>query len=298
MTRPLHRSGDADGRRCIWSFRDTALGLVQRAMGDFERPWVLYAWLVCLTVAGSARAEDTPPPTRAFPPVAESSKPNSLDPPTAVPGPAPGPPPNAVVAPPAAGSGNRNAPTGYSPWFPPGGYYAPRNPDRPAPEQEEQPNRWDRNNLLEVHLGLGTPYGFLGVAYEHDLARYFGFVVGGGMGAEGGQAAASVRARIPFLSMALSFELSWSGGPYEWRSCKACYLGDYDTKRWDFAHWVNVSPAIELRAATGFNAHFYMGLGEPLNQRDVCVEARRSEIDCSGSKPTLFFLGLSLGAAL
>ncbi len=71
------------------------------------------------------------------------------------------------------------------------------------PTQEEQLSRWDRNNLLEVHLGLGTPYGFLGVAFERDLARYFGSVVGGGMGSEGGQVAAGVRARIPFVSVAL-----------------------------------------------------------------------------------------------
>ncbi len=127
------------------------------------------------------------------------------------------------------------------------------------PPTPGQPNRWDRDDLLEVHLGLGTPYGFIGVAYERDLARYFGFVVGGGMRSEGGQAAAGVHARIPFTSMALGFELIWSGGPYEWDDCIPYCLDDHDSKRWDFAHCINIGPALEPRSAAGFNARFLHG---------------------------------------
>ncbi len=269
-------------------------------MTHFERRAVLCVCLACLSVVGSARAQDTPPPTRAFPPAVEPATAPSAPAPATVPGQSPNAP--GVPSTPASGypyaptSGYPPAPTPYRPWTPPG--YPPSDRVASVPAQDDAADRWDRNNLLEAHLGIGTPYGYAGVAYERVLVRYFGLVFGGGMGSAGPQAVAGIRARIPFGSVALGAELSWSGGPYDWSRCRAFCLDDYDTKHWDFAHWVNVSPAVELRSAAGFNARLYMGLGELLNDPDVCYDAHSDDQECGGSGPTLFFLGFSLGATL
>ncbi|MEZ4224560.1 MAG: hypothetical protein R3B13_26655 [Polyangiaceae bacterium] len=182
------------------------------------------------------------------------------------------------------------APTYNQPWAPP----VRDDRDRASPEEDD---RWDRPNLLEFHVGLGTPYGAFGVAYVRDVARYFGFVVGGGKGSEGPQAVAGVRARIPLSSVAISAELSWSGGPYRWDSCGVLCFRDSDVKQWDFAHWLNVSPALEYRSAGGFSTRFYLGVGGLLNDADQCYNTDHSD-GCSGSDDLLFFLGVSLGAAL
>lgn len=223
------------------------------------------------SVASASLAQMTDPPTRSFPPVEAPAAVPPASPSTAPPPPA-GVPPPAVFAP-----------------YPAPMDFRPRDPARARPK-----DRWrDRDMLIEGHLGIGTPYGTLGIALEIDAIEYFGFVVGGGAGAAGPQIATGFRARAPLGFVALGGELTWSGGPYESTDCHLYCFRDRGVARWDFAHWINVSPAIELRTGSGFSARFYAGAGKLLNPGDgECI----GDIHCRSTDP-LAFAGFALGAA-
>ncbi len=232
----------------------------------------LFVWLACVSVAESARSDVTEPPTRAFPLLPERETQPSQAPasPPVVPN---DPPPHRIQA----------------RWYPPARA-------RGTGAEPVERDRWiDRSHLLEAHLGFGTPLGHFGIALQTDLEPYFSLVAGAGIGGSGPQVAAGVRARAPMGSVALGAELSWSGGSYNWKKCRAlCVENEFDAKRWNFAHWINLSPALEFRSSGGFNARFYVGLGKVLNPGDgVCSV----DDGCGSSDRLLFFTGIALGVA-
>jgi hypothetical protein len=208
--------------------------------------------LLGIIVVRDARSQGTQLPTRAFPPVPSDAQAPQAHEETVAPTLEP-PPPTRV------------------PWSLPPPVWQPTADD---PRDEPARDRWDdRPLLVEAHLGFGTPYGLLGAALAADIARYFGFVVGGGHGMSGLQIAMGVRARVPLTGVAFGAELSWSGGPYEGR----CYVGCPGIEQlerpteWTFAHWINIAPAIDLRTEGGFNARIYGGYAGLLNVSDgIC----------------------------
>ena len=142
-------------------------------------------------------------------------------------------------------------------------------------------------------MGIGGPYGALGASVEFDPIPHFGFVTGGGLGFAGPQVAAGIRARIPLGAIAIAGELTWSGGQYEWTDCHVYCFDDHEVEAWNFAHWLNASPALEVRTGSGFSARFYLGVAKLLNPGDgVC--RGRAECRTPGEMP---FGGVAFGGA-
>lgn len=232
-----------------------------------------------LAVASHSQPQTHEVPTRAFPPMPDEPAPQ--------PSPPAPPPEQRLGAPPPA----------RAHWAPPPQAWPAPGPDAGA-TADDKPDRWeDRPTLLEGHFGFGTPYGVLGIAAEQALARYFALVGGGGLGGAGPQVAGGVRARVPIAWIAFALELTWSGGPYDHEKCRIyCFDQDESYEHWDFAHWLNVAPAVEFRSQGGFSARVYAGLATILNPASAQCVGRDEQPDCYGDEQ-LPFAGVAFGGA-
>jgi hypothetical protein len=154
-----------------------------------------------------------------------------------------------------------------------------------ARARAEEPDNWERRpDAVELHLGAGTPVGYVGLVYDRTLFGPFSGSVGLGVGSarEGGslQLAAGARGRVLHTAEdALYLELGWSTGGYRALDGTGGLFPSHSTTSSEpityavRAHWLNVLVGGELRADGGFALRAYAGLARILDSGSLrCVD--------------------------
>jgi hypothetical protein len=155
---------------------------------------------------------------------------------------------------------------------------------------------------FELHLGLGTPLGFIGVALDYAVTPMLSVNAGVGLGGSGPQGAVSARLRIPSFSAhsAPYIGLGLSGGPYTpWSLCIPAGEGDCSPPayHWDTAYWVNFEAGGEMRTPSNVTIRAYAGLGWMLNPGDGQTGEPPGVAGPAGDQ-WLFYLGGAIGYAV
>lgn len=155
--------------------------------------------------------------------------------------------------------------------------------------------------VLEGHVGLGTPYGFLGVAEDYGVHPHLALNLGGGLGGSGPLAAGMARFRLPFGSHAASLESGLSLGRNEQRDKE--FMGEETraTYAWSPAIWGHFGVGFESRSgAWQWRASF--GYARVLNESQFNCSSEEDRCGDEDSAPRhmwqIPYLGLALGYAL
>jgi len=173
-----------------------------------------------------------------------------------------------------------------------------------------------RPNAVELHVGAGTPVGYVGLVYDRviwgPLSASAGFGVGSERNASGSlQLAAGARARaLHTRHDALYLGLDYSTGA--WRDFGDPIGGlfpDHSREHVENVvyservHWLNALIGGEFRSQAGFVFRIYAGIGTMLNPGSRrCIEqvsrqpCRLSEDDYGD--PSIPIAGLALGATM
>jgi hypothetical protein len=186
--------------------------------------------------------------------------------------------------------------------------------DFEAPEAQSSPwvtDPW----ALELHAGLGTPVGYLGVALDYSPLRWLSIDAGVGIGSgrEGGSAHAALGARARLLR--LGERRIYAGVDYSTGGWVATSLdpvgglaprhGGSEDSRVVYAkrlHWVQPAVGIEQRFASGALLRLYAGMAVLMNPDGLRCEWRsgaRCEVDREDRQihRTFPFVGGAFGAS-
>lgn len=158
----------------------------------------------------------------------------------------------------------------------------------------------DRPLVLEGHLGLGSPYGFLGAAADYHLLRHLALTLGGGVGASGPLGAGMARFRLPFGRFAVSLESGLSVGRHQADDDAGLMAEEtIATYVWSPAAWWHTGAGIEGRnGALQWRAS--LGFATILNDSDFSCT---SDLDRCGSDSAprdlrqVPYVGFALGYA-
>lgn len=164
-------------------------------------------------------------------------------------------------------------------------------PARPVEETPRLESPFvQRRVVVNLHLGLDTPYGMGGIALDVSPAEALALEAGAGLGGAGPQVAVMPRARLVLGSArrdALSFGFGGAVGPHESGAggdgllapMSAMSHASPDTKVWERAWWLAgeiswerrmLPSALAVRAYAGFKAmlnpsdyrcEYYLGYG-------------------------------------
>jgi hypothetical protein len=170
---------------------------------------------------------------------------------------------------------------------------------QPAPPAEEDPEQ--RPLVLEGHLGLGSPYGFVGAAADYRVVRHLSLNLGGGLGGSGPLGAGMARLRLPFGHYAASLEGGVSIGRAE-RSDKDGLMAE-ETKAtyvWSPAVWGHVGVGFEGRDGA-FQWRVSVGYAQVLNADSFSCSSSSNRCGSDSAPSHLWqipYAGLALGYAL
>lgn len=166
-------------------------------------------------------------------------------------------------------------------------------PEVAAKERPDGRSVWEQRPLvIETQLGLGAPYGLIGLGIDASVLPWLALSAGAGTNAAGLQLAAQGRLQLApgGGSFAIGVDAGVSRGPYD--SVGLC-LEKCDDPSWDPAWWANFALSFVGRASTGFNARGFVGAGVLLNPGDAeCFDCEERE------GAWIFMLGVALGYAL
>lgn len=160
---------------------------------------------------------------------------------------------------------------------------------------------WSRRPLaVEAHLGLWSPYGYVGAAVDYSALDYVGFTAGLGKGASGLLVGAMGRARLPIGRVAPYLELGLSLGSHQSDGCSTfdCQSGD-GVWEWDVAAWGMAGVGLESRFADSFSFRLYGGAQKVLNEGSATCESLTGACG-SGPNHTATeapYVGLAMGYA-
>lgn len=181
-------------------------------------------------------------------------------------------------------------------------------------DEAPPPDRWEAMpDALEIHAGLGTPVGYLGLAYDRVLWSRWSANVGFGVGSgrEGGSLHLATGTRFRVFQDrggALYLGADYSTGGFRYVGIDVTPGFPHSgggTERVIFServHWLQGSIGIESRSASGAVFRPYLGLAIMLNP-----DSRRCVDEQSGRSCTTSFrdyagdsiavLGLAIGGA-
>jgi hypothetical protein len=165
--------------------------------------------------------------------------------------------------------------------------------------RDTDPSR--RPLVLEGHLGLGTPYGFLGVAADYGVLRHLALNLGGGLGGSGPLGAGMARFRLPFGSHAVSLESGLSVGRNERRDKE--FMGEETkaTYTWSPAVWGHVGLGFESRSGA-WQWRASLGYARVLNDGQFTCSSDENRCGDEESAPRdmwqIPYVGFALGYAL
>jgi hypothetical protein len=160
---------------------------------------------------------------------------------------------------------------------------------------------WSQRPLaLIVHVGLGTPVGFVGLGAEYSFNDYLAVEAGAGINGVGPQGAAMGRLRLPIGDRALMLGAGVSAGPYRWREIT---FGDGRPaeKEWSVASWGNLELAAEIRGAYLFRFTTGYAVMGPATE-GTCIDAQDTDFShCQlghqDSGESLIYMGIAFGFA-
>jgi hypothetical protein len=135
---------------------------------------------------------------------------------------------------------------------------------RNAAAEEHDASVWTKRRIaIDVHAGLGTPYGLTGASLEFTPIAYW--TLGGGVGTSisGPQLALSTRVRYPIGHSAIAFGVGASRGAYD--TAEAWLTDSLWRKHWDHAYWLNLEVSLERRWSSGVQFRMYGGVGTVVN---------------------------------
>ncbi len=180
---------------------------------------------------------------------------------------------------------------------------APECRQRPGaagpPPPEEDPEQ--RPLVLEGHLGLGSPYGFVGAAADYRVVRHLSLNLGGGLGGSGPLGAGMARLRRAGSHDAASLEGGVSIGRAE-RSDKDGLMAE-ETKAtyvWSPAVWGHVGVGFEGRDGA-FQWRVSVGYAQVLNADSFSCSSSSNRCGSDSAPSHLWqipYAGLALGYAL
>jgi hypothetical protein len=184
-----------------------------------------------------------------------------------------------------------------------------------ANDEEPRSDRWaDMPDAIEIHAGLGTPVGFLGLVYDRVLWRRWSASAGFGAGSarEGGSLhlAAGTRFRViqqDERGTGIYIGIDYSTGGYRLTPMPVVGLSKSSMSRptivySDRVHWLQGSVGYEVRSASGGIFRPYLGLAFMLNPDSRRCIYEISETPCEVQRrgyegDTIMVLGIAVGGA-
>lgn len=166
--------------------------------------------------------------------------------------------------------------------------------------QSESTASHQSGGAIAFHLGVGTPYGLAGVAFDARIVSWFAIEAGaGGSARNGAQFGVMPRLRIPVHNGALTLGSGVSTGRYSDEPLLEVSLAYNDDEWgwyvWDRAVWSNTEAGIEVPMSGMVSLRAYGGFAAVLNEPDRCEP---SDLECGGSASGLPYIGVSFGVRL
>jgi hypothetical protein len=146
---------------------------------------------------------------------------------------------------------------------------------------------------LEVHAGIGAPFGDLAASLEYAPDPHFAAGFGGGIAPGGAQMALMGRYRFGSEGWRFGLGAGAAAGGYRWHEFT---FDEPAVKQWDIAYWASGEASVEKRSSD-LRVRVYVGVSRVLNPDDgVCVEAvEHCEMYHRDSGLTVPYVGVALG---
>ncbi len=191
-------------------------------------------------------------------------------------------------------------------------------PDGAVPDAVVSPPRpsdpWEaRPFMIEGHLGIGTPVGLVGIAFDYSPWALVGLNLGVGLGVSGPQYAFTSRVRLFRVGrrtrVALYLGAGVSGGSYDQPTALDSFPVDGSQTEsaidsahfhWDMAYWTNFEAGVEIRLPSNVSLRPYLGLSRLLNPdpSSTIADAYSGMPPADPVVPWSEYMGFALGYAM
>jgi hypothetical protein len=188
---------------------------------------------------------------------------------------------------------------------------ARESPTEPPDAPPQAPDPWaTRPFMVEAHLGVGTPLGILGVAFDFAPVPFLALNLGVGLGVSGPEFAFTPRVRLFRWGRrshgALYLGAGVSANAYDQptaidtipldgsQSESADEIAHY---HWNMAYWTNLEAGVEIRLRSGTSLRPYFGVSRLLNSDPsaTLVDAYSGKPPSSPVEPWSGYIGFAVG---